>query len=506
MDKSNYNDVFIPEDGIGAGRLVIDGKDTSLKLFNSTDAISPSIGLQDHHGILNDGSKASLLKCIQTGYSSYGVPDSSQIETSFFPHYVLIGDAFVTSDEPIIESIRYHFENADCLVNTMRDFGTMYPEREEFSKILEADQHRRKKIAQEHGWEPTEIELGLGNRPILQYFSGRHEIVQCELEFGSASIGNRVKHGLGGPKGVSISNEVTASLKFASPSTLGNAITALGTFHSFFELCLGKRQRYLWIEVQLANRNPKNSDSRSSNLRVYWSYCNDRISGETAPTQYGDVLVDAGERQVEFETVLAGWLNSTAEVGNARNRFAQAFYSPTYDVDRLVGGANMFDLLPSTHVPSKVETDERTAKAVQEAHRSFKALPDSFARQSVLSALGRVGMPSLRDKICHRASIVSNVDPERFAELHLPCGQAVLCRNHFVHGSKAEFDYNDETSSLLFLSDTLEFVFATSHLIELGWDYSHWLSKWSSMSHKFGSYVHNYNTELSRLKELIGTQ
>lgn len=506
MDKSDYNDVFIPEDGVGAGRLVIDGKNTSLKFLNSTDSICPSIGSQDFHGILNDGSKASLLECIQTGYTSYGGSDISQIETSFFPHYVLIGDTFVTSGESKIESIRYHFENAECLVNTLRDFGTIHAEREEFGEILKADQHRSEKIAQEHGWEPPDFELRIGNHPILQYFSGCYEIAQCEVKFGSAAIRNSINYGISGPKGVSISNEVTASLKFTYPITLGNAITTLGTFHSFFELCLGKRQRYLWIEVQLANQNQENGDSRGQNLRVYWSYCNNRISGKTAPTHYGDVLIDAGERQVEFETVLAGWLNSTAEIGNARNRFAQAFLSYTYDVDRLVGGANMFDLLPSTHVPSKVDTDDRTAEAVEEAHRCFKALPDSFARQSVLSALGRIGMPSLRDKIYHRANIVSNVDPVRFAELHLPCNQAVLCRNHFVHGSEAAFDYNNETSTLVFLSDTLEFVFATSHLIELGWDYNHWRNKWSSLSHKFGSYVRDYDMALSKLKDLIGAQ
>ena len=201
--------------------------------------------------------------------------------------------------------------------------------------------------------------------------------------------------------------------------------------------------------------------------------------------------------------MLSGWLNSATTVGEARSRFINAFHSGSYSVDRIVGAANMFDLLPSTHVPSRVAPDELTGNAVREARELFKTLPDSFAQQSVLSALGRVGKASLRDKICHRADIVANVDPNRFAELHLPCNQAVLCRNHFVHGSEGAFNYKEEFDATAFLTDTLEFVFAVSDLIELGWDYNSWHNKGSSLSHNFGSYVVDYEMNLRMLKQLI---
>ena len=87
--------------------------------------------------------------------------------------------------------------------------------------------------------------------------------------------------------------------------------------------------------------------------------------------------------------------------------------------------------------------------------------------------------------------------------MRFPCTQAVLCRNHFVHGSEEAFDYWEEAGAFAFLADTLEFVFAASDLIELGWDYTSWREKGSTLSHRFGAYVDAYNMNLRMLKELI---
>ena len=225
--------------------------------------------------------------------------------------------------------------------------------------------------------------------------------------------------------------------------------------------------------------------------------------GETPPTQISDALLNVAVHKAEFSRVLSGWLDGAKSMGGARSRIANSFHSGSYGVDRIVGSANAFDVLPKTHVPSRVEVDRPTREAVKDCRERFKALPESFARQSVLSALGRIGKPSLRDKICHRAAIVGEADPQRFSELHIPCTHAVLCRNHFVHGSEGAFDYWDEFNAFAFLVDTLEFVFAASDLIELGWDYKAWRDKCPSLSHSFGAYVSTYDMNLRRLKELI---
>ena len=504
QSKKHYNDVYIPHDGAGAGRLAIAGKDTVLKLVTGDSPKGMDRGFRDHHGTLNDGSKASLLACLPTGFTSYGWGERAQHETSLLPRYVLIGDSFIGSDEPRIKAVHYHFENVGRLVNGLQTFGIIHLEPREFRELLEAEYRRRETIAQEHRWDGPRPVTDVGDAPVLQYYSGARQIVNCAARIGSVALTNRVSHGLGGPHGTAIDNEVTASLEFVAPTTVDEAFASLSTLHSFFELCLGRRQRYLWIELELVKEEPDLDDPIPSSLEGYWSYGNERVSGETPPTYYGDVLVDAGTHGAQFARILSGWLDSAPSMRDARSRIASSFLSGSYGVDRIVGSANAFDLLPDTHVPSRVEPDAQTREAVKECRDRFKALPESFARQSVLSALGRVGKPSLRDKICHRAEIVARADPERFSELHLPCTQAVLCRNHFVHGSEGAFDYWEQYGAFAFLADTLEFVFVASDLIELGWDYNAWRDKGSSLSHGFGSYVVDYGMNHRTLKQLIG--
>ena len=282
MKKSNYNDVYIPRDGVGAGRLVIDGKNTLLKLLNSSAPAGSHEEIQDHHGILNDRSKASLLECVGMGYTTYGWGKAAQHETRIFPHYVLIGDSFISSDEAKIQAVHYHFENVGCLVNTLRTFGTIRLAREELRKLLEANHHRVEQIEQERDGDPPEFKPEIGDHPILQYFSGRHEIVKCHAQIGSVAMKNRVSHRIGSPNGVDISNEITVTLEFATPTTVSKAFASLGTLHSFFELCLGRRQRYLWIEVQPVKVRDEIGDPSTRSLQAYWSYCNERVSGDTS--------------------------------------------------------------------------------------------------------------------------------------------------------------------------------------------------------------------------------
>ena len=504
--KANYNDVYVPRDGIGVGRLAIAGKNTELKLSSSNPSESVSTDIRDHHGTLNDGSKASLLRCFPTKTTHYGWAERTQHETIFFPHYVLIGGSFINSEESNIRAIHYHFENADCLANGFQTFGTIRPDREEFRRILEADHRRHEEIARGHRRARREFAPEIGEAPILQYFNGVREIVRCPAQLGSVTLTNCPSYdGLVSSKGTSIDNEVTVSIEFADPTTVGKALSSLRTVHGFFELCLGRRQRHLWIEAELEKGESERDNPIPPCLEVYWSYGNAQVSGATKPTRFTDVLLEAERQKAEFARILSGWLDSTESMGDSRSRIANSFHSNRYSADRIVGSANAFDLLPDTHVPSRAEPDGPTREALRECRARFRALPESFARQSVLSALGRIGTPSLRDKICHRADIVAATDPRMFSELHFPCTQAVLCRNHFVHGSEGAFNYWEQYSAFVFLADTLEFVFVASDLIELGWDYWSWREKGFTRSHHFGSYVVDYDVNLQTLKELINT-
>lgn len=502
--KKNYYGLYVPRDGIGAGQLKVAGDETVLKLVSKVERSEPGGEFIDHHGFLTDGARATLLQCIPIGRIDHRWGEDAQCELDLFPHYIVVGETFVNSDDAVVRALHYHFENVDSLVNGFGTFGTIRPDRDEFLNILEANHKRHEEIAEKHGWPKRAFDATIGDNPLLLYYNGVREIARCEADLGLVTMTNRITHGMGSSCGVGIDNAITVRVEFSSPKTTAHSLRALWTLHSFFELCLGRQQRYLRIEAELTNQDPDENGNPPSPSEILWSLCNERVIGETKQTSYGDILLDPGAQQSQFARVLSGWLNSSPEMADARNRFATAFYSSAYGIDRIVGAANMFDLLPESHAPAKIEPDPQTSGAVEECRKLFRALRKNFARQSVLSALGRIGTASLRDKVYHRADLIIARDGAKFADLHLPCSQAVLCRNHYVHGSPAAFNYREEINTFAFLTDTLEFVFAVSDLLELGWDYEAWRTKGSSLTHAFGSYVINYDENLRRLKALLG--
>lgn len=497
-----YNGIFFPRDSAHAGHLSIAGADTLLNLA-SKERWNASLGeYRDIHGTLADGRKASLLECIGAGNIDHRWGEDARYESNFFPHYVVLGEQFVASSDASIRALHYHFENVDCLVHGHGTFQALSPKPDEVRRILEAEHLRGEKIAKEHGWNIQPFDPQIGEHPHLLYYSGVWEFVRFETEIATVTMNNRTTHGPGSSKGIGIENEISVSLVFSEPNTVHAAINSLMTLHSLYELSLGRRQRYLWIELELVEPGFDPEGRQLDNLELFWSYCNERVEGETEKTHIGDVLISPDMQPEEFAVVASGWVNSAPTMSASRARFGTAFHS-TYSVDRIVGAANMFDLLPEERAPKRKEADIETKAAVEQGKRIFKALPDSFAKQSVLSALGRVGTASLRDKVLHRAEILSAANGNLFPDIYVPCSQAVLCRNHYVHGSDPEFDYREEFGAFAFLTNTLEFVFATSDLIDLGWDFEKWRAKGLGSSHDFGMYVYNYAENLARLKVVL---
>ncbi|MBX8501703.1 ApeA N-terminal domain 1-containing protein [Pseudomonas lijiangensis] len=496
-----YNGIFLSTDSQFAGLLKVAGANSNLKLVGQKFWECPEAEYTDIHGVMNDGKKASLLDCVLNGKKKYRFDDNSQCESIFFPHYIAVGEEFIRSGERVIQAVRYHFENVDCLLSSHKTFKALHPDVEDVRQLLESDHKRQEQIGETYGWAKLEFDPQIGDYPHLLYFSGAWEILAGQSDVGKISLTNRTSHNMGSAAGIGISNEVTVNIEFKEAKTLGIAIDALISLHSLFELILGHRQRYRWIELELTHRSTAPAPDIPSCARLYWSLCNERVDGDSK-ISLGDALLSPERRPEEFSKVMTGWINSTGSMSRPRTRFATAFFD-SYSVNRIVGAANMFDLLPESHAPKVKEADALLKDAVKKCRDIFKELPDSFARQSVLSSLGRIGNASLRDKIYHRAEKVISAVGEKFPDLYLPCNHAVLSRNHYVHGSKGSFDYESNFTEFAFLTDTLEFVFAASDLLDLGWDLKAWIEQETSMTHPFGVYARNYLENVNRLKNLL---
>jgi hypothetical protein len=113
---------------------------------------------------------------------------------------------------------------------------------------------------------------------------------------------------------------------------------------------VGRSQNLLELSLRI-----ESDKERPVLLEVYWSMPPKRepSHGEQKPHPT-DVLLDAVRQPDEFSHVLGRWLDRQQEWRDARLRFCNSFAKQQhYDIDRLIGSANMFDILPKSAVPPR---------------------------------------------------------------------------------------------------------------------------------------------------------
>lgn len=469
------------------GELTLSGSKTSLYLHDRDffDAY-PRPG-RCVTGVLLDLTKVTLVDCVTMSGTGTGSRGGERYHFSnLFPHFALFGDHHIAPDQPIITAVDFVIDDAATLFYDFDAFGSVIDARPYIEQIAHANRLDRA--------------IRTGPDPQIVYFTGKREIFSADTVLGRISATHNPSHAIGGPGGVCLENTIFVTIAFKEPLIFDEAMTRTATVNSYLGMLVGRPQNIVELAVRLATVS-----ETPGHLRVYWSMPPRRdATREEKRPHPADVLLDGVRQQESFSNVLANWLQAYSERQEARGRFFGCFGEQHYySVDRLVGGANMFDILPSSAVPSDIELTEDQECAREAARKTFHALPRSPERDSVLSALGRMGKSSLKHKIRHRAKFILDVVNERFPELVMVCDEAVNCRNFYVHGTAPVFDYGANTAVRGFLSDTLEFVFAASDLIEAGWDIKEWIARGSTMSHPFARYRINYGLGLQQLKNLL---
>jgi hypothetical protein len=163
----------------------------------------------------------------------------------------------------------------------------------------------------------------------------------------------------------------------------------------------------------------------------------------------------------------------------------------------------MFDLLPDDRVPAINTIPAALESAKKVALAEFKSLDPSPERDSILSALGRLGHPSLKRKIRHQVQKIRDILPNAFTNLEIITDQAVNCRNFYVHGSGPSFNYEEHPSAVQFMTEALEFVFVSADLLEAGWKMREWVDKGHTASNQMSSFAVNYNLHWGYFEKLL---
>lgn len=473
------------------GELLLAGAKTTLYLRDKRFFPTHDIPNRCIVGVLHDFTKVTLINCVAPGCpSSRSRGVDSYHYANIFPHFVALGDHHLRPDERAIAAADFLIDDANILFCDYDAFGWLMNARPFIQEVANAN-------AVGHP-------VTTGPDPQIIYFTGKREIFTASTALGTISAFHASVVNVRSPGGGTLRSRIMVSIAFEEPVDFATAMFRVARITEYLGMLVGRAQNLIDIRVRIAS-----NDEMPVILKVHWSMPpkRDSSSGSQTPGSF-DVLLDAIRYPQEFGRVLERWIGRQADWHDARYRFFSSFSRQrSYDIDRLIGSANMFDILPKSAVPPDVPIGDDLKSAQSTSRDLFRALPQSPERNSILSALGRIGESNLKHKVRYRAQRLVAAASEWFPEpdLFMVTDEAVNCRNHYVHGGPPRFDYNGNFAAVVFFTETLEFVFGASDLIDAGWDIRSWILQGTTMSHPFGRYRANYSLALVNLKALLPT-
>lgn len=466
------------------GEIYLSRRKTNLRIEHDDYISADKLPDRCVVGDLKDGTKVSLILCNSSGTGSVRNKAGHHHFVDIFPHYVLYGQKHLRSSEKLVSSIHFNISDASTLFYDFDAFGSLSGG---------SDTSHIQKIVEENS-KKYDRKITFGSDWLIAYFHGVKKIVEVKTEIGTISVQHNPSYPMGGPDGVSIRNNIFIRIGFEEGKTFLDAMADIFILQRFFEFVIGRKQDISDPILELTEQ--------ATILRSY-SCMKPKKGKSSRDSHASDTLLDPVRRPDEFCNVLREWISSDKSRRDARIRFYSCFRKEDkYSVDRLIAAANMFDILPQEAVPKEVELSGQLKNARDESQNLWKKFEKCQERDSVLSALGRIGKASLRHKIRHRAAIVNNAK-SMFPEIDFVVDEAVICRNHYVHGSDSGFDYNSHFEIVFFFVNTLETIFALSDLIEAGWDVNNWCKNGTVMAHPFAAFRVNYKANLAHLKKTL---
>lgn len=470
-----------------AGELRLRGSRTLLRVHS--DNPLPRVGQGGYvTGVTDRGECVSLVDCHtqgagQTNFSGGSTKHHSEI----FPHYVATGRQHMRPNEACVAGV--HFTTTD-LTSLFYDFDA-------FSHVVDARPLIDTVLRERRATRPVET----GDWPQVFYFTGKTHIVEVDTTHGKVSVRHSPSYNMGGPEGAYIKNRIVVSIEPETPVSFEAAMASMHEVCCFLSLVAGRVQGIECIDVSTTELIDGHPCWLTIHQSFQWAA---RGSDNVFKPHPSDVPLDPIHSADEFRYVLADWLRRHKIWRVARLRYLSCLRKANkYGPDRLIAAANMFDILPASAGPAEVPLTEEVAKARASCVQILRELSVGVDRNAALSALGRMGKPSLPKKVAHRVSVVESAFGARFPDLQLVAATAVKCRNFYVHGSSGDVDFEKVEPLVPFLTDALEFVFAASDLLDAGWDYRRWLTTPKGRGHGFSRFRSGYDGSLAELHKAL---
>lgn len=471
-----------------AGELSWQGEDSYL--YIGDDYKLHDLDQSTITGYLHDLKKVTLIDCVGIGGSgTVSNNDTSFHHAKYFPHYIITGNSHFDVLEENIAEFSFVIEDVNSLFYDLETFNLHFDRSNIVSEIV-----KNQKVSHE---------VKVGEMPIIAYYTGTPTILEADTDLGLITVNHKPSFNTGGPGGVNLNNSINIAIRPSKPVCLEVATQSILDLLRFLDVILGRAQKINSYILKVENSQSERPDIFEVYLSLGPAHNRPRMMDKDIPSPFG-VLIDPVRRKDEFIKVLTNWLKVNSDRRVARQRFSNSFmYGRDYSINRLISAANMFDILPNSAVPRDEQLSDEIINAKTLCSEIFTALPDSYERSSMLNALGRIGKSSLKHKIRHRLEFIKRSIGNELEDIQLVADEAVNCRNYYVHGSKTKIDYSRFEMATSFFTDTLEFIFAISELIEAGWGANKWFHKPSSLSHPFVRYRVQYKENIALLKEQL---
>lgn len=487
FEKSNHHLGTFDLNGLNVfGELRLAGAQSHLTL-RTEDSPAGLVAPSVLYGQLHDFTFVSCIDCVGgSAPSSYGDSQGHHCYSwSLFPHFSLTGDRHFNPANDRVTEVWFSVSDASLIFDDFDSYGVLQGSPDSVSNLIPKSAYGRT--------------VPHGTRPKVAYFAGRCEVLDVAVSEGTIKVQHWPTFDMGSSEGIRLGSRLRLGIHFSEPTQLVALLGAVTKLTQFLSLVAGRSQGVSDVQIQIDGDNYNDRP-----LLMHWSFAPsvEDITEERDKPSHVDMPLDAIRRPEEFASTLSKWWEASADQGLARARlYSCRTRGNRFDVDRLVAAANMFDLRV-TSVATGTPTE--LTRVCEESVKALKKLRKTDDRDSVIMALKRVGAPSLRKKVLERAAVVKS----RFVLENLPevLGQAVLCRNHFVHGGgDLRFDYAAVQPFTIFLTETLEFIFAAAELVECGWDGAAWKRKPHTASHWFSRYLSGYS-EYTRELLLVCTR
>lgn len=473
-DGAQYSGHFEIDGKTLDGEITFDGRRTKLYVHSPTFFRPDEVKDRCVNGILHDLTKVSLFDCVAGGISGSSWSTEGSFEfADITPHYIVHGRRHLGPNDKSIKAISF----------VMSDAHLIFQDYDSFLQAFNLSRDRIRSFVQDYS-KVAKRNVPIGRRPIAIFFTGREELIRAKTVLGTVKISNRPWSTFGNSKGIQIKNNIWTEIVFDKPVDFRVAITSMFPVLKFMEIIAGRKQEISGVGLSLNGR-----DRAKRHLDVYWTRPPKRTENRRDQNPHvTDLPIDAIRERRLFTSVFENWIAMHEERKLARGRFSDGFTQENwFDTDRLIGAANMFDLLPADVGPKALALPPALKLAHDEGRKLFKALPQSLERDSVLNALGRLKQPSLKRKIHHRAKPIISAFGDQFPHIEAVIDLAVDARNYFVHGGVSKYDFTGPLSGYLhFFTETLEFIFAASDLHDAGWPIENLAKNGTIQSHPFG--------------------